>query len=108
MNTIKRIKTGDLVKIISGDHKGEVKKVLKVLPKTHQVLLDGIGIRERHLKPSRFNKGGKKEIHVGIALSKVALVVDEKTSKTSRVGYAKKDNQTVRIARNYNNKEIAK
>ncbi|MDR2063230.1 MAG: 50S ribosomal protein L24 [Candidatus Nomurabacteria bacterium] len=107
MSTGKRIKTGDLVKIISGTNKGEVKKVLKVLPKEQRAVLDGIGVRERHVKPTRFNKGGKKEIHVGIHLSKLAFVVDEKTSKTSRIGYAKKDGKTIRIARNYNNKEIA-
>ncbi|MDR2336962.1 MAG: 50S ribosomal protein L24 [Candidatus Nomurabacteria bacterium] len=105
---MRRIKTGDLVKVISGSSKGEVKKVLKVLPKANVALLDGIGVRERHVKPSRFNKGGKKEVHLGIDLSKLALVVDEKTNKTSRVGYVKKDHKTVRIAKNYNNKEITK
>jgi large subunit ribosomal protein L24 len=103
-----RLKTGDLVKIISGSNKGEVKKIIKLLPAENKALLEGIGVRERHIKPSRLNKGGKKEIHLGIDLSKLALVVDEKTNKISRVGYVKKEGRTVRIARNYNNKEIEK
>lgn len=108
MNAIKRIKKGDLVKLISGDQKGTTGKVEKVLTKKDAVLIEGIGVKHRHIKPSQYNpRGGSKDIHAPISLSKVALVVDEKSVKTSRVGYEKNaDGKTVRIARQNNNKEI--
>ncbi|MDR1032850.1 MAG: 50S ribosomal protein L24 [Candidatus Nomurabacteria bacterium] len=103
-----RIKTGDTVKIISGDDKGKTGKVLKVLAQQDAALVDSIGARERHVKPSRLNpKGGKKHIHVPVALSKLALVIDEKTGKTSRIGYAKNsEGKTIRLARKLNNREV--
>lgn len=108
MPAVKRIKKGDLVKIISGAQKGTTAKVLSVLTSKNAVLLEGVGQKHRHIKPSQLNpRGGSKEIHVPTPLSKVALVIDEKTGKTSRVGYVKNtDGNTVRVARQANNKEI--
>jgi len=64
------LKTGDKVKIIAGDNKGKIGKIVKVEPKNHKAMIEGIGIRERHLKKTQFNPaGGKKTIHVGIDLS---------------------------------------
>lgn len=108
MSVIKRIRTGDKVKIISGSNKGTVAKVVRVLPAEKSALLEGINIRTRHVKPTRLNpKGGKKDVHLSIDLSKLALVIDEKSNKTSRVGYAKNaDGKSVRLARQANSKEI--
>ena len=64
------IKTGDTVTIIAGDNKGKSGKVVKMDLKNHQATIEGIGVRERHLRATQFNpKGGKKDIHVGIDLS---------------------------------------
>lgn len=103
-----RIKKDDLVKVISGANKGTTAKVLAVLASKDAVLLEGIGQKHRHIKPSALNpRGGSKDVHVPTPLSKVALVVDEKTGKTSRVGYVKTvDGTTTRLARQQNNKEI--
>ena len=108
MPAVKRIKKGDTVKIISGADKGTTAKVLAVLANKNAVLLEGIGQKHRHIKPSALNpRGGSKDVHVPTPLSKVALVVDEKTGKTSRVGYVKTvDGTTSRVARQANSKEI--
>lgn len=64
------IKTGDTVTIIAGDNKGKSGKVVKMDLKNHQAMIEGIGVRERHLRATQFNpKGGKKDIHIGIDLS---------------------------------------
>lgn len=108
MTAIKRIIKGDTVKIISGANKGVTGKVLAVLTKKNSVLVEGIGNIHRKVKPSQQNpRGGHKDIHVPTPIHKVALVIDEKTGKTSRVGLAKNDegNKT-RIARQSKNKEI--
>lgn len=103
-----RIQKGDLVKLISGTNKGTTGKVVAVLAKKGAVLIEGIGNKHRHVKPSAVNpRGGSKDVHVPTPLSKVALVVDEKTSKTSRIGYVKNaDGTKVRLARQAKNKEI--
>lgn len=101
-----RIVKGDLVKLISGSQKGTTGKVLNVTPKG--VVIEGIGQKHRHVKPSQLNpRGGSKDIHVAVPAHKVALVVDEKSGKTSRVGYTKStDGAKVRLARQANSKEI--
>ncbi len=108
MTVVKRIKKGDTVKIIAGADKGTTAKVVAVLTKKNAVLLEGIGQKHRHIKPSQLNpRGGSKDIHVATPLHKVAIVVDEKSGKTSRVGYIKNaDGGTTRVARQANSKEI--
>ncbi|MFZ1258122.1 MAG: 50S ribosomal protein L24 [Candidatus Saccharimonas sp.] len=102
-----RIRKDDMVKIISGDHKGTTGKVLAVLPAKNVALVEGVGVGRRHVKPTQLNpRGGKKDIHVATPLHKLALVTDEKTAKTSRVGYKVGETGKVRVARQLKNKEI--
>jgi large subunit ribosomal protein L24 len=103
-----RIKKGDKVKIIAGSLKGTTAVVESVLVKKNAALLEGVGTATRQMKPSRLNPmGGSKTIHTPVDLSKLALVIDEKTSKTSRVGHSKNaDGAKVRVARQAKNKEI--
>jgi len=108
MSIVKRIRTGDTVKVISGANKGTTAKVLSVDTKKQAAALEGIGLKHRHLKPSQLNpRGGHKDVHTLTPLHKVALVVDEKSGKTSRVGYVKNaDGVNTRVARQANSKEI--
>jgi large subunit ribosomal protein L24 len=103
-----RIKKDDIVKLISGPNKGTTGKVLAVVPKKNGVLIEGLGQKHIHMKPSQLNPtGGHKDIHVPTPLHKVALVIDEKTGKTSRIGYSKStEGAKVRLARQSKNKEI--
>lgn len=104
----RRIRKGDTVKLISGAKKGTTGKVLSVNTATGRLVIEGIGVRTRHVRPSQLNpQGGKREIHVSTDISKVALVVDEKSGKTSRVGYSKNaSGAKVRTARALKDKEI--
>lgn len=64
------LKAGDKVVIIAGDNKGKSGKIVKMDIKGHKAMVEGIEVRERHLKKTQFNPaGGKKTIHVGIDLS---------------------------------------
>lgn len=102
-----RIRKDDIVKIITGANKGTTGKILAVYPATNSALIEGVGVGHRHVKPSQINpRGGKKDIHVPVSLSKLALIVDEKSGKTSRVGYEINDGAKVRVARQLKNKEI--
>jgi large subunit ribosomal protein L24 len=100
-----RIIKGDTVKLISGAQKG-TGKVVGV--NKDGILIEGIGQKHRHIKPSQLNpRGSHKDIHVAVPAHKVALVIDEKSAKTSRVGFVKNaDGGKTRLARQNNNKEI--
>ena len=108
MPAVKRIIKGDTVKIISGANKGTTGKVVAVLTKENAILIEGVGVKHRHLKPSQLNpRGGHKDVHTPVSLHKVALVIDEKSGKTSRVGFVKNaDGAKTRLARQANSKEI--
>ena len=101
-----RIIKGDTVKLISGAQKGTTGKVVGVTKEG--ILIEGIGQKHRHIKPSQLNpRGSNKDVHVAVPAHKVALVIDEKSGKTSRVGYVKSvDGTTSRVARQSNSKEI--
>lgn len=101
-----RIKKGDLVKVQIGAHKGKTGKVVATVPKQDAVLIEGIGKVKRHIRPSRLNpRGGTKDIHVPMNVSKVAVVTDGKNA-TSRVGYKLSKDGKARVARQQKNKEI--
>lgn len=103
-----RIKRGDIVKITTGSHKGKTGKIIAVLPTKNAVKVEGIGIVKRHVKPNMLHpQGGIQEVHQPIDISKVALITDTKSGKTSRVGYVlKKNGEKVRVALQAKNKEI--
>lgn len=58
-----KIRKDDSVKIITGKDKGTTGKVLAVNHKDMTVLVEGVGVGHRHVKPSQYNpRGGKKKI----------------------------------------------
>ena len=85
----KRLKSGDIVKIIAGDEKGKSAKIVSV--KGNKACLEGIGIVERHVRASYMSpKGGKKTIHLGIDMSNLSLEKPAEAPKKS----AKKAKET--------------
>ena len=84
---MKSLKTGDIVKIIAGDNKGKSGKIVKVDRLNGKAMIEGIGIRERHLRATQFNpRGGKKDIHVGIDLSNLKLEKAAEAKKATKKG----------------------
>ena len=64
------LKSGDKVTVISGGFKGQSGKIIKMDRKNHKAFVEGLGVRERHIRASRLNpKGTKKTVHAGIDLS---------------------------------------
>ena len=79
---MKTLKLNDKVRVIAGDHKGKEAKIVKVDREKGLAYLEGIEIRERHLKKSYLNPaGGKKTIQTGINLSNLKLVQEAKYAK---------------------------
>lgn len=79
------IKKGDKVKVITGSYKGTVAEVTKVFPKMDKVIVEGVNIVKKHLKPTQVNPdGGIVEKEAPIHVSNVALY-DEKAKQASKV-----------------------
>ena len=83
------IKVGDKVKVITGRDKGKEGSVLKTLRKDDKVIVEGVNIVKKHMKPSQKNEtGGIISIENPIHVSNVKLV--EATSKKEEKKETKK------------------
>ena len=102
-----RIRKDDIVKIIAGPLKGTTGKVVEVLPRKSAARVENVGTRTRKVKPSQLRPTGEtRDIHAPISLHKLALVTDEKSGATSRVGYKVSATGKTRVARQQKDKEI--
>ena len=73
-----KIKVGDNVRVITGSNKGKEGKVLNVLRKENRVVVDGVNIVKKHVKPNRTNEsGGILEIEAPIHISNVKVLTKE-------------------------------
>ena len=93
-----KIKKGDEVVVLSGKDKGRTGTVSKVLPKEGKIVVDGINVATRHIKPSQANpQGGIQRTPAPMHIAKVALA-DPKDGKPTRVRFEMKDGKKVRVA----------
>lgn len=70
-----KIKVGDKVKVITGSNKGKEGKVSKVLKNENKVIVEGINMVKKHIKPGRTNEtGGILETEAPIHISNVKVI----------------------------------
>jgi large subunit ribosomal protein L24 len=82
-----KIKKGDTVLIISGKDRGRKGKVLKAFPKESKILVEGINLKKKHIKPKREGEKGQiVQVSAPIPVSKAKLICP-KCGKATRVGY---------------------
>jgi len=94
-----KIKKGDKVKVISGKDRGKVASVLKVLPDKNKIVVEGVGVVKKHVKPGAVSKeGGIVSVEKPIDVSNV-MYYDEKSKKTVRIGYKVIDGKKYRISK---------
>lgn len=81
------IKKGDTVQVIAGNDKGATGRVLRVDPAKGKVVVQGLNVARKHVRPSRKNpQGGRITVEKPIHMSNV-LPVNPKSSKGVRVRY---------------------
>jgi large subunit ribosomal protein L24 len=98
------IKVGDNVRVITGSNKGKEGKVLKVLRKENRVIVDGVNIVKKHVKPNRTNEtGGILETEAPIHISNVKVL-----DKTSKKKEEKKETKKVKEVKETNEKKASK
>ena len=97
-----KIKTGDTVRIVAGDHKGVEGKVITVDREKNKAIVEGANMVSKHEKPSANNPQGvivKKEAPLHI--SNLSLI-DPKSGETTKVGYEVRDGKKVRFSKKSN------
>ncbi len=96
------IKSGDVVKVIAGDHKGSEGKVLRVYKEKNKAVVEGINMVSKHTKPSAKNpQGGIVKKEAPIHISNLSLI-DKKTNKPTKVGYRMEGDKKVRFSKKSN------
>lgn len=92
-----RIQKGDKVRVITGTNKGTIGNVLRVYPKTEKVVVEGVNLVKKHLKPSQINPdGGIIEKEMPIHVSNV-MIYDSKLKQVSRIGIKEEKGKRVRV-----------
>jgi large subunit ribosomal protein L24 len=92
------VRKGDTVYVLRGEYAGNTGKVLAVLTKTNRVLVEGINVVKKHVRPNRRNpRGGRIEKEAPIAVANVAPV--DVNGNWARVGYEERDGKKVRVNR---------
>ncbi len=81
-----KILKGDNVKILIGKDKGREGLVVKVMPKKDKVVVKGLNLFKKHIKPSQNKPGSIVEKERAITVSKIALICPS-CKKTIRVAY---------------------
>ena len=94
-----RIKKGDNVSVLSGNDKGKTGEVLEVMPKTDKIIVKGVNIRKKHVKPRKAGEeGGIISVECAIPSSKVNVVCP-KCGKVTKVGYKMEKDEKVRVCK---------
>ncbi|MDO4228765.1 MAG: 50S ribosomal protein L24 [Capnocytophaga sp.] len=97
-----KIKTGDTVRVIAGEHKGSEGKVLRVDREKNKAIVEGVNLVSKHTKPSAQNpQGGIVKKEAFIHISNLSLI-DPKTKQTTRVGFEIRNGKKVRISKKSN------
>ena len=94
-----KIKKGDTVQVLSGNDKGKTGEVLEIIPKQDKVIVKGVNIRKKHIKPKKQGEeGGIISVECGVHMSKVNVLCS-KCNKPARIGYKIENNKKTRICK---------
>lgn len=103
-----KIKKNDQVKVITGDDKGKIGRVLDVDTKKSRILVEGVNIHIKHQRPNQQNQqGGRVEMEFPIHYSNVMLIDSDKKATRISIKRETKGGRKIitRIAKT-NGKEI--
>ena len=78
-----KVKVGDNVKVLAGKDKGKEGRIIKTLKKDNKVVVEGVNVIKKHVKPNRMNEVGSiQEMEAPIHVSNVKVI--EETKKTTK------------------------
>lgn len=97
-----KIKSGDTVKVIAGDHKGSEGIVLRVDREKNKAVVEGVNMVSKHTKPSAKNpQGGIVKKEAPMHISNLSLI-DPKSKKATKVGIKVEGDKKVRFSKKSN------
>jgi large subunit ribosomal protein L24 len=92
-----KIKSGDTVRVMAGDHKGEEGKVIKMFLSKNRAIVEGVNLISKHTKPSAQNpQGGIMKKEAPIHISNLMLL---ENGEVTKVGYRIEDNKKIRFSK---------
>ena len=95
-------KTGDKVVVISGKDKGKEGKIIKTLRSEGKVVVEGVNMIKKHVKPNGQTAGSIVDMEAPIQASNV-MILDPKSKKRTRIGHTtNKNNKKIRITKKSN------
>ena len=96
-----KIKTGDNVKVVTGNNKGSEGKVLKIVSDKNRLIVEGVNMVKKHMKPNAQNpQGGIIEKEASIHISNVSLLTS--SGESTKVGFRMDENKKVRFSKKSN------
>ncbi|TSE11103.1 MULTISPECIES: 50S ribosomal protein L24 [Aquimarina] len=96
-----KIKSGDTVRVIAGDNKGQEGTVQKVLKDKNKAIVEGVNLVSKHQKPSATNpQGGIVKQEAPIHISNLSLLTSK--GETTRIGYRVEGDKKVRFSKKSN------
>ena len=97
-----KLKVGDKVVVISGKDKGKEGKIIKTLREQNRVIVEGVNVVKKHIKPRGNEAGSIVEVEAPIHASNV-MILDPKTNKRTRIGHEiDKNGKKIRVAKKSN------
>ena len=97
-----RIKKDDTVIVLTGKDKGKTGKVLKSMPKTGKVIVEGINMQTKHAKQTQKSAAEIKHQEGPIDVSNV-MYYDTKAKTATKIGFKVEDGKKVRVAKKTGN-----
>ncbi|HEY9827773.1 MAG TPA: 50S ribosomal protein L24 [Stenomitos sp.] len=92
------VKKGDTVQVISGKDKAKVGEVLRVIPKKSQVVVKGVNLKTKHIKPQQEGESGQIQTQEFPIHSSKVMLYSTKQNVASRICYTlNKDGRKVRM-----------
>lgn len=92
------VKKGDTVQVIAGKEKGKIGEIIKAIPKHSQVIVKGVNIRTKHVKPQQEGESGRIETFEAPIHSSNVMLYSTKNEVASRVCYTfTEDGRKVRM-----------
>ena len=92
-----KLKTGDTVRVTTGEDKGKEGKIVKILKDKNKAIVEGVNMVSKHTKPSAQNpQGGISKFEAPIQISNIMLV---ENGNTTRVGYKIEGDKKVRFSK---------
>jgi large subunit ribosomal protein L24 len=93
-----KLKKGDTVIVTTGKDKGKSGKISKLITDADKVIVSGVNVSKKHIKPSRDNPGKIQDKEMPLHISNVSIV-DPEQGKPSRVGFKIEDGKKIRYAK---------